>query len=257
MFLRWRVVSSPLDVQLFIEFGLEIVLRSDAMLNKFQYRISGTSGSSKSIKLFDRDFKHIDRQRIFDRSNTCPRNRLINSLEFGSLFLTFKLEIKHPAYPIFGQKKNCRITKRLEVIDQNVRLLNGATFSDFAFIVKGIKIKVHKCILAGESETMRTMFSTNLKESVRAECIVDHIEPDIFHHMLRFIYAKIIPVDLDNVSKDLYKAAHYYRIKKLMEICENSIYFSLSVSNAQEIYELSTLYDMEEVKLDAWQIVKW
>ena len=62
---------------------------------------------------------------------------------------------------------------------------------------------------------------------------------------------------LVNIAMDLYKAAHYYRIEKLMEICEKSIHFSLSISNAQQIYELSTLYDMEEVKLDAWHIVKW
>lgn len=134
--------------------------------------------------------------------------------------------------PIFCQKKHGTINSKLQLMDQYSRLLKNTTFFDFTFIVKGKPFKVHKNILASESETMQVMFTAQLKESVQGACIGDDIEPDIFQHMLQFIYAGIAPANLDDLSTDLYKAAHYYRIVKLMEICEQR-------------------------RMDAWKIVKW
>lgn len=240
-------------------FGVEIFLRSEDLFksNNFQYRVSGTTGLSKPQKVFESSFKTIDRKYIVDLSNKCPATITINAQEFGSLFITLNLEIMYRAGPIFCQTKYGTTNAKLEIMDQYLNILNDSTFSDFTFNVKGTKLKVHKNILASVSETMRTMFTTNFKESVQSECIVDHLEPDIFQLMLQFIYAGQIPVDLDNISIDLYRAAHYYRIVRLMDICKENIHFQLSVSNAEEIYELATLYDMEDVKVDAWKIVKW
>lgn len=245
--------------QIYTVFGVEIFFKSENLYNthNFQYRVSGTTGTSEPKKVFESSYKTIDRKYIVDLSNKCLAISITNLLKLRSLFLTVNLEIRHWVGPIFSGTKYCAKNAKVEVADQYLNLLNDSTFSDFTFTVKGMKFKVHKNILASESETMRAMFTTNLREFVQAECVVDHIEPHIFKLMLEFIYAGKIPDDLDNISMDLYRAAHYYRIVKLMDMCTENIHFRLSVSNAQEIYELATLYDMEDVKVDAWKIVKW
>lgn len=247
--------------QIYTVFGVEMFLKSENLFktHKFQYRVSGAAGISnqKPKKVFESTFKTIDRKYIVDLSNKCIATSMINSLELGSLFLTLKLEIMYHAGPIFCESKYCTTNANVKVMDQYLNLLNDSTFSDFTFTVKGRKFKVHKNILASESETMRAMFTTNLRECIQAECVIDHIEPHIFQLMLQFIYAGKIPTDLDNISMDLYRAAHYYRIEKLMDMCKENIHFRLSVPNAQEVYELATLYDMKDVKVDAWKIVKW
>lgn len=225
---------------------------------KYKYRLSGFIGIPATNKIFESNCKAIDEKRIVDYSASCYRTALINSLsKTGSLYLTFKLEVIHFEDPIFRQKTLCTTHAKLERMDQYLNLLNDSTFSDFTFFVKGTNFKVHKAVLASQSETMRAMFTINLKEFVQGECIVDHIEPDIFQHMLRFIYSGNIAVnEFENISIDLYKAAHYYRIETLMEMCKENIHFRLNVCNALEIYELTTFYDMEDVKADAWRVVK-
>lgn len=225
---------------------------------KYQYRLTVSSGISTANKLYTGAYKAIEIKDIVYQGNCCPRSTLMNSLaETGSLSLIFKVEIRYLGDPICRQKRYCTTNAKLERMDQYVNLLNDSTFCDFTFIVKGKSFNVHKSILASASETMRAMFTTNLNEFVQGECRIDHIEPTVFQHMLQFIYAGIISAEIDNIAVDLYKAAHYYRIEKLTEICGENIRFNLNASNALDIYELSTLYDMEDVKTDAWKIIKW
>lgn len=239
-----------------IFFDCRINLRSEHLYKSkvSQYKVSGTT---KSGNIFATAFKTIDRKDFVEPCGVDSYNSQKLSTQTEPVIFIFKLEIKvFEEGPLFRLKKYCATNANLELMDQYLNLLNDSTFSDFTFVVKEKAFKVHKNILASQSETMRAMFTTNFIEFVLGECIVDDIEPEIFQLMLHFMYAGKICANLDDVAMDLYRAAHYYRIVKLMEICKENIHFRLNASNAQEIYELSTLYDMEDVKLEAWNIVK-
>ena len=139
----------------------------------------------------------------------------------------------------------------------NVALLtDDSTFSDFTFIVKGKEFKLHKIILAAASPVMRRMFTTNMEESRESKCSVDHIEPDIFEYLVAFIYRHEVPENIAEVVKPLYEAAHYYQVDHLKEICEKILLEEVSVKNALENFKWAELFDLKQVKLDAWQIIK-
>lgn len=113
------------------------------------------------------------------------------------------------------------------ITDQYVRkqfrnILNDPTFSDFTFIVQNKEFKVHKAILAASSEVMRKIFTTDLRESNEGQCKIADIEPEIFENLLRFVYTGELPENLDGISLELFKAAHYYGISDLVEICKQS-----------------------------------
>lgn len=235
----------------FMEFHL--IMRSEDLCKskKYQYRVSSWSGSNEKALS---SFEIIDRLKIVKDVAIQNVPELLS--KNGSLILTLQVEIGYWTDPVSQHERLFKTKLNQKLVNQYFNLLNDATFSDFTFVVKGRSFRVHKSILASESEIMRAMFTTHFKESVHGECQVDDIEPDIFQYMLQFVYAGLIPENLDYVSMDLYKAAHYYRIEKLMDRCKENIRFILAVSNAIEIYELSALYDIEDIKVDAWKIVK-
>lgn len=253
MIFRWMNIS-PYNQGNQFELKMRVNCEDLWKSKQYLYRISGTF-NTKNVEqraIFGGEFKNVGQSEI---TATLPyRGDLLNS---ESLVVAIKLEIKHIGDTILRQKKYTSKDARREVFKQYLNILNDPTFSDFTFIVKGKSFKVHKAIIASASEIMRKMITTNLKESMQGECIVDNIEHHVFEHILHFIYAGEIPVNLGDVSMELFKAAHYYGITKLIEICKEDIHFRLSVENALEVCELATVYDIEDLKIDAWKIAKW
>lgn len=135
-------------------------------------------------------------------------------------------------------------------------LLGDPTFSDFTFIVGGQEFRVHMNILAAVSPVMKRMFTSDLEEAKTRKCTVDAIDSKIFEEMLRFVYKGDIPEDLEAVAKPLYEAAHYYQIERLETKCVQEILFSLTPENATEVFEWAHPYDLEELKIEAWTIIK-
>ncbi|KAG4077823.1 hypothetical protein HA402_013757 [Bradysia odoriphaga] len=222
-------------------------------LENLQCQVSGTSGS---VNLFESGYLNVGKGE-FLHSSSVEKQSLLNLLsKDGTLIVVLQVELKYKLDPMSFQKRHCSTNTKLQLADQYSSLLDDATHSDFTFIVKDKSFKVHKNILASVSETMRAMFASQYKETSEGACRVDDIEPNIFHSMIQFIYAGVIPANLEDISVDLYKVADYYRIAKLMEICKEAIHFRLISSNALGVYELATLYNIEDVRLDAWKIVK-
>lgn len=144
-----------------------------------------------------------------------------------------------------------RISKRYSEI------LENQLYSDFLIVVKRKKFKVHRAILASQSPVFKTMFDGCMQESIQNQSKVDHVKPEIFAHLLSFIYSEKIPENLEDVAMELYEAAHYYQVENLKEICEEEVYGQLTAENALEMYKWAFLYEIDDLKAEAWKIVKW
>lgn len=145
-----------------------------------------------------------------------------------------------------------------DILSNNELILNQSKYSDFTFVVSGKRFKVHKCILAAASPVFDKIFSSKMKETHTNECYVVDIDPDIFSHLLRFIYFGELSENIEDDNKllKLYAAAHYYQIGKLVEICKQIKHFNLSEENAAETYLWAITYDLKDVMIDAWKIIK-
>jgi BTB/POZ domain len=135
-------------------------------------------------------------------------------------------------------------------------LLQDPTFADFTFIVKGKEFKLHKNILSLGSSVMRKMFLANFDEAHDNKCNVDHIEPDIFELLIRFIYCGEVPVNLIEVANPLFEAAHYFEVDPLKKICVELFKWNLTTQNSVDTFSMACLYDLEELKMLSWLIVK-
>lgn len=129
------------------------------------------------------------------------------------------------------------------------------TLSDFTFIVKDKEFKVHKSILAASSAVMRKMFTADYEEKKTGQCNIDDVEPNIFEALIRFMYSREDPKNLGKIAHDLYALAHYYEVESLKNVCLIEVR-SLSNENAVKSHALAFKYDLKELLVDAWKIIK-
>lgn len=220
------------------------------------YQVSQSLKLTNGFSLYVTKFQKFDQQ-VVVKSIVVDFDYLSQHVNAnGSLILIATLEVKY-----MGEKRLRKINNRqianLYTVKQFKSILNDPTFTDFTFIVQSKKFNVHKAILAAASDVMRKIFTTNLLESKQGHCCISFIEPEIFEHLLRFIYTGQLPEIMDGISIQLLKAAHYYGISHLIEICKENLHFKINAENAVEIYEFASIYDLADLKLDAWNVVKW
>lgn len=176
--------------------------------------------------------------------------------ENDAITLTFRLVISCEATSNYSRKFFDPQVNRQLTLSNISNMLGDPTFSDFTFVVGKKEFKVHMNILAAASPYWHNMFTTGLEEAKKKKCTIETFTPETFEQVLRYIYCSEIPENLNVIVKPLYEAAHYYMIESLKQICEQEIHESLSKDNALEIFEWVQKYDLENLKMEAWMIIK-
>jgi BTB/POZ domain len=185
---------------------------------KYQLQVTA---KIKDLDLMDPEFKDTDAQSFRVENRVNNRQQFLNSLSpSGSLFLDVNVVIKLRKVPTTRSKVLNPGDYHKQMAINNSKMLDSPQFSDFKFIVKSKEFKVHRAVLAAASPVFAKMFTADMEEARSSKCNVDSIEPEIFEHLLRFIYGGKLPEVIGEVSMKLFEAAHYYDITQLKEICE-------------------------------------
>lgn len=184
------------------------------------------------------------------------RNYCLALLRSGSFAVYVEVSILKRYGAAKSSKFHNPVSVYKNIVSKNFGMLNDSTFSDFTFIVDEKEFKVHKTILAASSAVFYKMFTTNMKELQNNECVIDNMEPDIFKHLLNFIYGGKLPENLSEIAMSLYEASHQYEILSLMEICIQEIEETLSVATAESLYNWACKYEVEDLKIEAWNFIK-
>lgn len=175
--------------------------------------------------------------------------------------------LKHhaPGYSGYNQTVNAKLSLKPVAYSETYiakpeadipSMFGNEKYSDFLFVVGKKQFKVHKNVVGFASEVFDKIFTSEMEEKNKNQCKVVDMQPDMFEHLLRFIYGLGLPKNLEGIAMKLFEAAHYYGIKSLTEICSNEILLTLSKENAVEIFEWADLYDELELKMEAWTIIK-
>lgn len=132
-------------------------------------------------------------------------------------------------------------------------------FKDFTFIIEKQEFKVHKLIVAGSSEVLRTMFMSGLSESKSNSTIVTDIDAEVFQVLVDFMYGKKDEFykTFKNFVFAVFKAAHKYEIKVLQDFCVDFIseYFT-DPGRAIKTFAFASFYGLEYLKEKCWNIIK-
>ncbi|XP_046354859.1 BTB/POZ domain-containing protein 6-like [Haliotis rufescens] len=137
--------------------------------------------------------------------------------------------------------------------DTNLHMLVNQLNCDVTFRVGEAEeiIPAHKYMLGSRSNVFQTMFAD--AEAIMEdndEIVVDDVDPNVFRHMLVFLYTDDIRLDPENVSLVLF-AAKKYGIQSLRRRCLQYLEADLSPDSACVIMEQAHVYDEDDLRAKA------
>jgi len=126
------------------------------------------------------------------------------------------------------------------------RLINNKELSDFKFIVEDKELYAHKVILSARSEVFRAMFSNDMIENRVNICEIPDFQYDVFELLITYIYTGITP-KVESMTSELLAAAEKYQILQLKDICEDIIYYDLTIKNAIQTLMIADKYNATKI----------
>jgi speckle-type POZ protein len=113
-------------------------------------------------------------------------------------------------------------------------------FSDFTLNVHGRQFQAHKCILASSSKVFEAMFKHPTKEKMTNQVVIEDIQPEVFHELLRFIYTgRLTSTTMETMAARLFAAADKYLLDQLKSECESHLRRQMSADNCLELLLLN------------------
>ncbi|KAI4986106.1 hypothetical protein ZWY2020_018736 [Hordeum vulgare] len=116
-------------------------------------------------------------------------------------------------------------------------LLRSGKGADVRFRVAGETFAAHRCVPAARSPVFRAELYGAMKEST-ADCVQIHgMRPEVFRHLLHFVYTDSLPEEEDGDEDDgvamaqhLMEAADRYNMERLKLVCKDRLCTHMDVS---------------------------
>ncbi|KAK0161328.1 hypothetical protein PV327_009809 [Microctonus hyperodae] len=138
-------------------------------------------------------------------------------------------------------------TKYDEFIDYK-KLLSDPALSDVTFIVGDKEMKAHKAVLLARSPKFAAMVAEKILDSAEKNHVhITDIKVNVMEALLKFIYTNEVD-NIDGIVNDLLDLADKYKIKDLKEICEETLYLSITDENSAKILIIADRYHCEDLK---------
>lgn len=141
-----------------------------------------------------------------------------------------------------------------QLIDDFSKLILNPDFSDITFIVGNKKLFAHRAIISSRSVIFNKMLSSEMKESISKEVIIDDISIEAFEELLCFLYTGRTP-NIKTLAFDLYYAADKYELSALKDVCTTVLQTTLTPSNCLKTLYLSTKHCDEKLKLPVMEFI--
>ena len=147
-------------------------------------------------------------------------------------------------------------------------LFTNQLMTDVKFIIQGQEIGAHLNIIS-HNPVMASMLNEKFVEGQLRQVIINNIEPEIFRHLLHYLYNPVPPHIID-VSKleQLLAATEMFQLGGLKQFCEDSLIGSVEEDNVVRLLViahlqsatrlLETCFDFLSITSDDfWSRVEW
>ena len=138
---------------------------------------------------------------------------------------------------------NCRegLSTQLE------ELFDSMQFSDVIFKVGASEFPAHKNILVARIKPFAAMFNYPTTENSTNQIMIEDVEPEVFHQLLRFIYTgRLSTATMESMGVGLFIAADKYLVEDLKMRCSNYLLCKLSPANCLELLTNGSLPNTAE-----------
>jgi len=122
-------------------------------------------------------------------------------------------------------------------------------FTDFEIVCEDKNLQCHKVVLAARSPVFRAMLLNDMEESTRARVEPKEFNSQTMSMLLKFLYTGAIEQELlDKNAEAVFKAADYYEVTGLKQICEKSLMKKVTISNMLEMLVLADMYKAPDLR---------
>ncbi len=146
-----------------------------------------------------------------------------------------------------------------QLIDNMEALFQDRKFTDVSLVVRGRQFEAHKSILSARSPVFAAMFQHPTREKMSNQIVVQNIEPEVFHEVLRYIYTGRVPRLYhmeEPMASQLFYAADKYLLEKLKQECEKHLINQLSAENCLKLLSLADRHTAVSLKQNALDYVR-
>lgn len=132
-------------------------------------------------------------------------------------------------------------------IERLISYRSSKTLTDLKIKLGDQEFHAHKIIMMEASPVWKAMLSEPLLEEDVLELDKKYFDCEHFDDLLNFFYSAKIKLTSNN-AKSFLVAGHFLNDSALISLCEKFFIQILSPQNAGEFYELSSLYELKELK---------
>lgn len=115
------------------------------------------------------------------------------------------------------------------------KLLNNSARSDVTFIVQGMPIYAHRCVIMCRCDPLERMLDGPMRESTQQKIVLHDQSFDVFMALLEYLYTDRVQALQEphavEFALDLLTVADQFLVEPLKMLCENAIQKSINVEN--------------------------
>ncbi len=129
--------------------------------------------------------------------------------------------------------------------------------SDFSILVDGMRICTHKMVLQLHSEVFKAMFDSKMKEASNNVIKIVDFDFATVKALIMCLYdhSLITAQLLAHSQKDLYRMAHKYMVKIIVDTAREYLVEGIQLENAVDILKHGDLYSDEVIKKRAMTFI--
>ncbi|KAJ8674375.1 hypothetical protein QAD02_005637 [Eretmocerus hayati] len=210
---------------------------SDCVENDYSYKVSArlVSKTNRDISLFSHVFRKTHLLETLD--DVCLKDK--SNIEYSKI-----TEIR---FDISRERINKEFGATFDPFDFYSQLLSTDPCSETAVLKVAEKsFTVSKKILSSKSTVFEKIFACKAQGKKPKVIKIEDFDADAIETMLLFIYTDKVK-DIHKNYVEVFKAAHKYEIKGLMERCMEWIKFNINRSNFVAISRLVSSYNLNEL----------
>ncbi|KAI1290119.1 Uncharacterized protein HDE_08820 [Halotydeus destructor] len=149
---------------------------------------------------------------------------------------------------------DCKLPKELVESMKLYHSIDG-DLCDFDIVTPEGKFSVFQNILCLKWPYFETMFNSDFLESTKNSWTVDDVTYETMKAIVVYIYCGAITFkDKDQVI-EIVKAAHRYQVTDLVAACSHYLRWDVDVKHALELFVISDLYQLRDLKSKCSEIV--
>lgn len=134
--------------------------------------------------------------------------------------------------------------------DDFQNLLDNSVYSDVTLVCGQREFPVHKAILSSRSKVFQAMFEHKMLENERSRVLIEDIDGEIMHEILRFIYTGKTQ-NIEKIADALLPAADKYCLERLKVQCEETLCTTIDKDNVVDTLILADLHSATQLRQQA------